>query len=103
MPGNRGWVYAPNVRLVSGAFLPVVEPPPTPTLPVPTINPTLGVAYQIQETPTRLPTFTPPVLPEYPVFSDEVEPVSRLPMGLVVIVFGFVGLFVGVASFLRGR
>jgi len=103
VPGSRGWVYAPNVRLVSGAFLPIVEAPPTPTLAVPTINPTLEVVYQIQETPTRLPTFTPPAPPENPVFSENIQPVTRIPMGLIVMALGFLGMFIGVASFLRGR
>ena len=72
-PGNVGWIYAPNVSLLAQNFLPVVEAPPTPTpLATPTIDPTLAAAFIVPETPTRLPTFTPPAPLSIPVFSDDV-------------------------------
>lgn len=104
VPGNSGWVYAPNVSLFATGFLPIVEPPPTPTAPAtPTINPTLEAAYLPALTPTRLPTFTPPAPLERPAFADAAEPPSRVPLGLIVFSLGFAGIMIAVTSFLRGR
>jgi uncharacterized integral membrane protein len=104
VPGNLGWVYAPNVSLTSSGYLPQVEPPPTPTPPAtPTINPTLEAAYIQPQTPTRLPTFTPPAPVENPVFGDASNNPSRVPLGLIVLSLAFVGTLIAVISFLRGR
>lgn len=104
VPGNLGWIYAPNVSLNSSGFLPIVEPPPTPTPPAtPTINPTLEAAFVQPQTPTRLPTFTPPAPLENLIFADNSEAASRVPLGLIVLVLGFVGILIAVISFLRGR
>lgn len=104
VPGNVGWIYAPNVSLVSSGFLPLVEAPPTPTPPAtPTINPTLESAYIQPQTPTRLPTFTPPAPVENPVFADASNNPSRVPLGLIVLSLAFVGMLIAVISFLRGR
>jgi hypothetical protein len=104
VPGNIGWIYAPNVSLTSSGFLPMVEPPPTPTPPAtPTINPTLESAYIQPQTPTRLPTFTPPAPVENPVFADTTNSPSRVPLGLIVLSLAFVGMLIAVISFLRGR
>ncbi len=103
VPGNVGWVYAPNVSLTSQTFLTVVDAPPTPTpLATPTIDPTLAAAFIIPETPTRLPTFTPPAPLAIPTFVDEAETnTSRVPMGLAIFGLGLVGLFGALISFLR--
>ncbi len=103
VPGNIGWIYAPNVSLLSQDFLPEVEAPPTPTpLSTPTIDPTLAAAFIVPETPTRLPTFTPPAPLEIPVFTDETETnTNRVPMGLVIFGLGFVGLLGAIISMLR--
>lgn len=104
VPGNVGWIYAPNVSLISSGFLPILEPPPTSTPPAtPTINPTLESAFIAPQTPTRLPTFTPPALIENPVFSDVSETPSRIPLGLIVLSLGFIGVLIAVFSFLRGQ
>ncbi len=104
VPGNIGWIYAPNVSLTSSGFLPIVEAPPTPTPPAtPTINPTLESAYIQPQTPTRLPTFTPPAPVENPVFADTTNNPSRVPLGLIVLSLAFVGMLIAVISFLRGR
>lgn len=67
---GTGWVYSPNVVL-SGGELRVVESPPTPApLITATIDPTLAAAFNIQPTPTRMPTFTPPPPLEVPQFAD---------------------------------
>jgi hypothetical protein len=58
-PGGTGWVYSSFVS-ISGGELRIVEPPPTPTQVVATIDPTLAAVFTFQPTVTRLPTFTPP-------------------------------------------
>jgi hypothetical protein len=104
VPGNVGWIYAPNVSLTSSGFLPLVEAPPTPTPPATsTINPTLESAYIQPQTPTRLPTFTPPAPVENPVFADISSNPSRVPLGLIVLSLAFVGMLIAVIYFLRGR
>lgn len=104
VPGNVGWIYAPNVSLTASNFLPMVEPPPTPTPPAtPTINPTLVSAYIQPQTPTRLPTFTPPAPLVNPVFRDNTSDSSRFPLGLIVLTLAVIGVLVAIMSFLRGR
>ena len=102
-PGNVGWVYAPNVSLLSAGFLPDVEAPPTPTpLATPTIDPTLAAAFIVAETPTRLPTFTPPAPLSIPTFVDETtENASRIPMGLVIFGLMVVGILGALISMSR--
>jgi hypothetical protein len=107
VPGSRGWVYALYVKLSPGAFLPLVDVPPTPTpVSTPTINPTLEAAYIGQQTPTRLPTFTPPPPLEQPVFNDSsasANTAARFPAGLLILSLGLFGLMGAVISYLRGR
>jgi len=104
VPGNVGWVYAPLVSFKEVGFLPIVEPPPTPTpLTTPTIDPTLAAAFIIPATPTRLPTFTPPPEIVIPTFQD-VSPVSsagRIPMGLIIFSLAFIGGFGALIAYLR--
>ncbi len=102
-PGNIGWVYAPNVSLLAQNYLPIVDAPPTPTpLATPTIDPTLAAAFIVPETPTRLPTFTPPAPLSIPTFVDEsAANTSRLPMGLVIFGLGLVGLIGALISMSR--
>ena len=102
--GGTAWVYAPLVTLFG--TVPVVEPPPTPTpATTPTIYPTLAAQFIVEIPPTRLPTFTapPPLnIPTYP--SPELTTSGRvLPMGLVIVGIGIVGLFGLMISFFRGR
>jgi hypothetical protein len=105
VPGSVGWVYALYVRISPGAILPRIEVPATPTpFSTPTINPTLEAAFVGQQTPTRLPTFTPPPPLELPSFSDETESQSRgIPTGLIIVSLGLFGFFGAVISYLRGR
>jgi len=99
IPGGLAWVYSPLVDISPGQ-LPVVEPPPTPTpLYTPTINPTLAAQFIVTSAPTRLPTFTPPPPLAIPTFQANVTGVvSRLPMGLVIIVTIALGVFLGLVS-----
>jgi len=103
-PGGVAWVYTPLVE-VSGS-LPIVEPPPTPTpRTTPTIDPTLAAQFIVEIPPTHLPTFTPPPPLMIPTFSaDIVVPATeRVPMGLVIIGMGLIGMFGLLISLLRGQ
>lgn len=106
VPGSTAWVYALYiVDLSPGAIIPIVEIPPTPTPnSTPTINPTLEAAFIGQQTPTRLPTFTPPPPLDVPLFTD-VTPAERIgvPTGLIILSLGLFGLFGAIISYLRGR
>ena len=105
VPGAIGWVYGPYVGLSPGAFLPIVDVPSTPTpISTPTINPTLEAAFIGQQTPTRLPTFTPPPPLEIPSFDDPIaDTATGIPGGLLIISLGLFGFFGAVISYLRGR
>lgn len=106
VPGSVAWVYALYiVDLSPGAVIPIVDIPPTPTPnSTPTINPTLEAAFIGQQTPTRLPTFTPPPPLDQPLFTD-VTPAQRtgVPTGLIILSLGLFGFFGAVISYLRGR
>ncbi len=107
VPGNVGWVYAPLVSLSPGARLKIVEPPPTPT-PVATIaiDPTLAAAFIVPATPTRLPTFTPPAPVSVPTFvapAPSAASSGGVPLGLIIVSLGALGIFGAFISFLRGR
>jgi uncharacterized protein YraI len=104
VPKSIAWVYAPYVSLVRGGSLKEVPAPPTPTLvSTPTINPTLVAAFISQPTSTRLSTFTPPAPFAVPVFTDQTTRSSRVPMGLMIFGFAFIGSLGALISYLRGR
>lgn len=103
VPGGIGWVFAANVTL-SSQSLPIVAAPPTPTsAATPTINPTLQAAFVPAVTATGLATFTPASPLEEPSFRDSTAAPSAVPLGLVILGLGFVGVLVALASLLRGR
>ena len=106
VPGSTGWVYGLYVGLSPGAFLPIVDVPPTPTpISTPTIDPTLEAAFIGQQTPTRLPTFTPPPPLDLPLFNEpgNTRTSPRIPAGLLILSLGLFGFFGAVISYLRGR
>jgi hypothetical protein len=105
VPEATGWVYGLYVGLSPGAFLPIVDAPSTPTpISTPTINPTLEAAFIGQQTPTRLPTFTPPPPLELPSFNEpDTNTTTRIPAGLLILSLGLFGFFGAVISYLRGR
>lgn len=104
VPDSVAWVYAPYVTVKKIGNLPVVQAPPTPTpASTPTINPTLAAAFIAPETPTRLPTFTAPAPMIAATFEDTELSAARIPMGLLIFGFGFVGALGALISFLRGR
>ena len=104
VPDSTGWVYSPLVD-VSGS-LPIVEPPPTPTpRTTPTVDPTLAAQFILEIPPTRLPTYTAPPPLVIPTFSaEETPPVpAGIPMGVLIIGMGFLGVFGILISLLRGN
>lgn len=104
VPGGTAWVYSPYVSVYG--TLPIVEPPPTPTpATTPTIDPTLAAQFINEIPPTRLPTFTAPPPLRIPTFVPPQTATSGevLPMGLVILVVGIVGIFGLMISFFRGR
>ncbi len=102
-PDGVGWVFFRYVRVINGP-LPVVEPPPTPTVELPTPDPTLAAQYNLATPPTRLPTFTPPPPLAQPTFLPPEPPLeSRFPVAIVIaalFLFGGLGL---VFSYLQER
>ena len=105
VPDSIAWVYGPYVRLTgAGAGLPLIDSPPTPTpFSTPTIDPTLAAAFIAPQTATRLPTFTAPAPLAVPTFVDDTQGVNRIPIGMLIFGFLFVGVLGAVISFLRGR
>ena len=105
VPGSAAWVYALYIVELSPGELPIVEIPPTPTPnSTPTINPTLESAFIGQQTPTRLPTFTPPAALDLPSFTDVTSTqTTGIPAGLVILSLALFGFLGAVISYLRGR
>jgi hypothetical protein len=106
VPDSIAWVYAPYVKIVKLGVLPVLESPPTPTpasTPVIDINPTLIAAFISPNAPAGLPTFTAPAPLVISTFVNSASAANRLPMGLLILGFGFIGAFGTLISFLRGR
>jgi uncharacterized protein YraI len=102
-PGGVGWVYAPLVGLSPGANLPILEPPPTSTpRTTPTINPTYAAAFQVQITPTRLPTFTIPPPLSTLSFTTSSGNGNGIPVGFIILGLALVGILGAVISLLRG-
>lgn len=108
VPGSIGWVYALYVSLLGGAggsaLLPLVDSPSTPTpASTPTINPTLAAAFIAPQAAKRLSTYTPPAPLSVPAFTSQAQHPSRIPVGLLIFGFLFIGALGIVISFLRGR
>ena len=105
VPGGTAWVYALYVEIKPPAQLPIIEPPPTPTLAqTATIDPTLAARFIVTSAPTRLPTFTPPPPLLVPTYMAESGPsLSRLPMGFIIMGLAAMGLFFGIVALAQGR
>ncbi len=104
VPDSTGWVYSPYVEL--NGSLPIIEPPPTPTpRTTPTVDPTLAAQFILEIPPTRLPTYTAPPPLVIPTFTAEEIPTipAGIPMGVVIIGMGVLGVFGILISFLRGN
>jgi len=103
VPGSVAWVYGPYVTIIKPGRLPRVPAPSTQTPTLAPIDPTLSAAFIDPVTPTRLPTFTPPPELVVPTFLPNLASTNRVPVGLVIIILGFMGAFGTLISFLRGR
>ena len=103
--GGEGWVYAPYVTIYGGE-LPVVEPPPTPTvLYTATIDATLAAQFIVTPEPSRLPSFTPPPAINIPTYPADVilHGAGNIPIGLIIAGLAALGVFLGFISLMRGR
>lgn len=104
--GGVGWVYSNLVTVLDNVSLPILEPPPTSTPQVtPTINPTMAAQFISEPAETRLPTFTAPAPLVIPTF--EPAPTSSvnlgIPVGMIIVILGIIGLLGSFFSLLRGR
>jgi hypothetical protein len=105
IPGGKAWVYGKYVSIFGGN-LPLLEPPPTSTPNMTqTVDPTLAAQFLITPDSTRLPTFTEPPPLEIPTFTSEVNNggVGGVPVGLIIVGLGSLGLFLGVIALISGR
>lgn len=105
VPGGTAWVYSVYVKIVPPVQLPIMEPPPTPTpAQTATIDPTLAAKFVITTAPTRLPTFTPPAPLVIQTYTADNDPsLGAIPMGLVILGLGALGIFLGIVAFAQGR
>lgn len=105
VPGGTAWVYALYVDIQPKTVLPIVEPPPTPTLAqTATIDPTLAAKFIITTEPTRLPTFTAPPPLMIPTYVAESGPaLAGIPMGFVILGLAALGVFFGIVAFTQWR
>ena len=105
VPGGTAWVYALYVDIQPKTQLPIVEPPPTPTLAqTATIDPTLAARFIITTEPTRLPTFTAPPPLAIPTYVEAGSPaLAGIPMGFVILGLAALGVFFGIVAFSQWR
>jgi hypothetical protein len=105
--GGVGWVYTQRLNLPPTGNLPVVEIPPTPKPAITaTIDPTLASQFIVTSIPTRLPTFTPPpplVVPTLAANPTTTTGHGGLPVGMVIVILGGLGILLGFISIVRGR
>jgi len=105
IPGGKAWVYGNYVSIFNGS-LPLLEPPPTSTPNVTqTIDPTLAAQFLVTSEATRLPTFTEPPSLEFPTYTVETENsgVGGIPVGLIIVGLGSLGIFLAVIALISGR
>ncbi len=104
-PGGKAWVYG-NLVTLFGGNLPIVEPPPTSTPNMTqTVDPTIAAQFLITPDATRLPTFTEPPPLDIPTFAavSETATMGGVPMGLIIIGLGALGIFLAVIALISGR
>jgi len=103
--GGKAWIYGNYVTLLGGD-LPQVQPPATSTPNMTrTVDPTLAAQFLTTPEATRLPTFTEPAPLEIPTYTMETgrSSVAGVPMGLIIIGLGALGIFLGVIALISGR
>lgn len=104
-PGGKAWVYG-NIVTLFGGELPLVEPPPTSTPNMTqTVDPTLAAQFLITPDSTRLPTFTEPAPLDVPTYTTNSGSavLGGIPMGLMIVGLGALGIFLGVIALISGR
>ena len=104
VPGGKGWVFSPLVT--DPGQLPIVEPPPSPTPQfTATIDPTLAAQFVVTVQPTRLPTYTAPAPLVIPTFVESApnQLPGGIPIGLIIVILGVVGILLGLFSFFQTR
>ena len=105
VPGGKAWIFANLVTLYGGP-LPLIEPPPTSTPNVTqTIDPTLAAQFLITPDATRLPTYTEPAPLEIPTYAVDMGSTGfgGVPMGLIIVGLGALGIFLAVIALISGR
>jgi len=104
VPGGKGWVFA--IYVTDPGPLPILEPPPSPTPQfTSTIDPTLAAQFVITLQPTRLPTFTeaaPIIIPTFEAYNQNQLP-GGIPVGLIIVVLGVIGILLGLFSIFSYR
>jgi hypothetical protein len=104
-PDGTAWVYG-NLVSLFGGDLPQVEPPATPTPDVTrTVDPTLAAQFLTTPDATRLPTFTEPAPLDIPTYTLDVGNTAAggVPMGLIIVGLGALGIFLVVIALISGR
>lgn len=104
-PNNQGWIYTNLVDLSPGEVS-IVEIPPTVTpLVTNTINPTLAAQFITTPIPTRLATYTPVDPLVVATYQDQARThiLGGIPMGLVILILGGMGVILALISFIRNR
>lgn len=103
--GGTAWVYG-NLVTLYGGDLPVVAPPATSTPNVTrTVDPTLAAQFLTTPEATRMPTFTEPAPLDVPTYTLDVGNTAAggVPMGLIIVGLGALGIFLGVIALISGR
>ena len=104
-PDGTAWVYG-NLVSLFGGDLPRVEPPATATPDVTrTVDPTLAAQFLTTPDATRLPTFTEPAPLDVPTYTLDVGNTAAggVPMGLIIVGLGALGIFLVVIALISGR
>ncbi len=104
-PDGTAWVYG-NLVTLYGGDLPQVSPPATATPDVTrTVDPTLAAQFLTTPNATQLPTFTEPAPLEIPTYTMDLgnTAVGGVPMGLIIVGLGALGLFLVVIALISGR
>ena len=103
-PDGYAWVYSSYVDYRGD--LPIVVVPNTPTPRITnTIDPTLAAQFIITVEPTRLPTYTEPVPLTIPTFQTVagVNVTGGVPMGMVIVICGILGIIIGLFALSQRR
>ncbi len=104
-PGGKGWIYG-NLVTLFGDNLPNIEPPPTSTPNMThTVDPTLAAQFLVTPDAPRLPTFTEPPPLDIPTYTIDTgaSVIDGVPMGLIIVGLGALGVFLGAIALISGR